>query len=368
MDIYENRIAKAQGLMAELGVDLMALSLGSNMLYLSGFSDKPGERLLLLLVSREGDPIFLVPELYADQVCQTSPFEDMRVWKDADDPAALLKRIASDLGLEESPRVLVDDSMWATFLLILETTLPQANFDLASQVMTPLRMQKTPDEIEHMSQAGAIADQAFEEILKLKVSRMIELELTTALEEAMKEKGAEKIAFETLVASGPNSALPHYRAGQREIEPGDVVILDFGCRIHGYCSDISRTIVCGEPSNEMRTIYEIVEAAQEQAVQAVKPGSEAQAIDRAARGEITQAGYGDQFIHRTGHGIGLDVHEAPYIVEGNDLKLEEGMTFSVEPGIYLPSEFGIRIEDIIVITEAGATRLNTSTHALQVVE
>jgi len=367
MDIYENRIAKAQGLMAELGVDLMALSLGSNMLYLSGFSDEPGERLLLLLVPQEGSPIFLVPELYANQVRQASPFENLRVWKDSEDPVALLERTVADFGLRGA-RMLVDDSMWATFLLILETTLPQAGFALASQVMIPLRMQKSPDEIEHMSQAGAIADQAFEEILKLKVSGMDELELATALEEAMKENGAEKIAFETLVASGPNSALPHYRAGQRKIEPGDAVILDFGCRIHGYCSDMTRTLVCSEPSNKIQDIYEVVKGGQENAVQAIMPGVEAQAIDRVARGEITHAGYGNHFIHRTGHGIGLDVHEAPYIVEGNDLKLEEGMTFSVEPGIYLPGEFGVRIEDIVFVTETGAKRMNTSTHTLQVVE
>jgi Xaa-Pro aminopeptidase len=258
--------------------------------------------------------------------------------------------------------------MWATFLLMLTATLPQADFGLASQVMIPLRMQKTPNEIEHMSLAGAIADQAFEDVLKLKVSGMDELELAASLEAAMKEKGAEKIAFETLVASGPNSSLPHYRAGQRRIEPGDTVVLDFGCCMQGYCSDMTRTIVCGEPSNEIQDIYEVVKSAQENAVQAVIPGVEAQAIDRAARGEITSAGYGDRFIHRTGHGIGLDVHEAPYIVEGNDLKLEEGMTFSVEPGIYLPGEFGVRIEDIVVVTETGATRLNTSTHTLQVVK
>ncbi len=368
MDIYENRIAKAQGLMAELSVDLMALSLGSNMHYLSGFTDEPGERLLLLLVPQFGNPIFLVPELYADHVRQASPFEEVRVWKDEDDPMALLERTVKEFHLTPSTKVRVDDSMWATFLLTLKGALPQADFGLASQVMIPLRMQKSPDEIEHMSQAGAIADQAFEEILKLKVSGMSELELATALEKAMKENGAEKIAFETLVASGPNGALPHYRAGQRKIEPGDAVILDFGCLIHGYCSDMTRTIVCGEPSNEIQNIYEIVKGAQENAVQVVKPGVDAQAIDRAARQEITNAGYGDRFIHRTGHGIGLDVHEAPYIVEGNDLKLEEGMTFSVEPGIYLPGEFGVRIEDIVVVTEAGATRLNTSTHARQVVE
>ena len=366
MGIYENRIAKAQGLMAELGVDLMALSLGSNMRYLSGFTDEPGERLLLLLVPQERDPIFLVPELYTDHVRQTSPFEEVRVWKDKDDPLTLLERTVKEFHLTPSTKVLVDDSMWATFLLMMKVALAQAEFALASQVMLPLRIQKTPDEVHHMEEAGAIADAAFEKILK--VSGMTELELATSLEEAMKEKGAEKIAFETLVASGPNSALPHYRAGQREIEPGDVVILDFGCRIHGYCSDMTRTIVCGERSNEIQAVYDIVERAQEQAVQTVEPGVKVQAIDRVARGEITQAGYGAQFIHRTGHGIGLDVHEAPYIVEGNDLKLEEGMTFSVQPGIYLSGKFGVRIEDIVVVTETGAKRMNTSTHALRAVE
>jgi len=183
--------------------------------------------------------------------------------------------------------------MWATFLLMLRAALPQAEFGLASQVMIPLRMQKTSDEIQYMEEAGAIADEAFEEILKLKISGMSEVELATALEEAMKEKGAEKIAFETLVASGPNSALPHYRAGQRRIEPGDVVILDFGCRIHGYSSDTSRTIVCGEPSSEVQDVYEVVKSTQENAVQAVMPGVEAQAIDRVARSEITDADYGN---------------------------------------------------------------------------
>ena len=353
--------------MAEVGSDLMAISLGSNMRYLSGFADEPGERLLLLLVPQEKSPVFLVPELYADQVRQSSPFADVRIWKDAEDPITSLKRTISKLGLGRSIKLLVDDSMWATFLLALKTTLPQADFALASQVMVPLRMQKTSDEIHFMEEAGAIADNAFGEALKLKVSGMSELELARALEEAMREQGADEIAFETLVASGSNSALPHYRAGQRRIEPGDVVILDYGCRVQGYCSDISRTIVCGEPPPDIRTVYEIVARAQEKAVQAVKPDVEAQAIDRIAREEITRAGYGAQFIHRAGHGIGLDVHEAPYIVEGNDMKLAEGMAFSVEPGIYLPGKFGIRIEDIVVVTATGANRFNHCTRALQVV-
>jgi Xaa-Pro aminopeptidase len=366
MAVYTSRIAKAQELMAQSGTELLALSLGSNMRYLSGFTDEPGERLLLLLIPQEGNPVFIVPELYADQVHQVSPFEDVRVWNDADDPTVLVKRTIADLGLR-NPRVLADDTMWATFLLMLKEALPQADVGLASQVMVPLRSQKTLDEIEHMAQAGTIADEAFAEVLKLKVSGMRELELATVLEEAMKEKGAEKVAFETLVASGSNGALPHYRAGHRRIVSGDAIILDYGCRLQGYCSDISRTIVCGEPSPEIRTVYETVARAQEKAVQAVKPGVEAQTIDRIAREEIRRAGYGAQFIHRTGHGIGLDVHEAPYIVEGNDVALQEGMTFSVEPGIYLPGKFGIRIEDIVAVTATGGKRFNDCPRALQVV-
>lgn len=355
--------------MIELEFPLMALFPSSNMLYLSGFFDEPGERLLLLLVPREGDPLFIAPKMYKDQIRQASPFPDVRIWSDEDDPMDLLGRTVADLGVGEGEaRVLVDDGMWATFLLMLETALPRGNFSLASQAMVPLRMQKTTDEIRYMEEAGAIVDEAFEEIIQSKVTGMTELALATALEAAMRRRGAEKIAFETLVASGPHSALPHYRAGQRTIEPGDVVIFDFGCRIHGYCSDITRTIVCREPTDEIRAIYEIVKNAQEKAVQAIRPGIEAEQVDRVARDEITDAGYGERFIHRTGHGIGLDVHEEPYIVEGNHLQLKQGMAFSVEPGIYLAGQFGVRVEDIVVVTETGAKRLNNCTRDLQIVE
>ena len=367
MEIYGDRMVKAQELLAKLDFHLMALFPSSNMLYLSGFYDEPGERILLLLVPREGNPVFLAPELYEDQIKQESPFPDVRIWKNSDDPIHLLRRTVADLALGDA-RVLVDDRMWARFSLMLREALPKANFSLASRVMVPLRMQKTPDEVHCLEEAGAIADGAFEEIIRSRLTGMTELALAAALEEAMKKRGAEKIAFETLVASGPNSALPHHRAGRRRIEPGDVVVLDYGCRIQGYCSDITRTIVCKEGSKEIRAIYEVVERAQEKAVQGIRTGVKAEEVDGAAREEIAKAGYGERFIHRTGHGIGLDVHEEPYIAAGNHLELQEGMTFSVEPGIYLPGRFGIRIEDIVVVTQTGAQRMNRCTHALQIVE
>jgi len=248
---------------------------------------------------------------------------------------------------------------------LLEAALPDASFSLASPLMRRMRMRKSPEELEALSKAAAIADTAFEELSQMRIIGMTELEVARSLEAVMLREGAEGAAFETLVASGPNSALPHHRAGQRRIKPGDVVILDFGCRVDGYCSDITRTLVCGKPSALVQDLHEIVLSAQERAVDVIRPGIAAQEVDRAARQVISEAGYADRFTHRTGHGIGLDVHEEPYIVEGNTLTLEEGMTFSVEPGIYLPGKFGVRVEDIVVVTESGALRLNRCSRALK---
>lgn len=363
---YEKRIAKVQEAMAEAGIDLLALSPSANMLYLSGFYDEAGERLLLLLVPRTGRPIFLVPELYAEQVRGGPLPAELQIWKDGTGPEGLLERVLQPFR-KGVAHVLIDDTMAARFLLMLEATLPQAQFSLASQVMAQLRMEKGPEEIRLMAEAGAIVDRAFEEVVGLRISGLTELALAKTLEEAMEAGGAEKVAFETLVASGPNSALPHYRAGGRRIEPGDVVILDFGCRVRGYCSDITRTVVVGDPpEEEFERVYKVVREAQERAVQAVRPGVPAGEVDRAAREKIAAAGYGERFIHRTGHGIGLEVHEEPYIAPGNGLPLREGMVFSVEPGIYLPGRFGVRIEDIVVVTDSGSKRLNNCTHALQI--
>lgn len=365
MEVYKKRVAEAQKLMGELGHGLMVLFPSSNMRYLSGFYDEPGERMLFFIMPGEGEPLFLVPELYEQHVRGDTPFQNIHVWRDSDDPLSLLKESLKEFS-KGGVSVLVDDRMWAMFLLMLREVLPEASFLLASKVMRPLRMIKTGDEISYLRKAGSVADAAFEEILSLRIEGMRELDLARAIEEAMRHFGAERIAFETLVASGPFSALPHHRAGQRKIARGDVVILDYGCRVGGYCSDITRTVVCGEAAEEVKEIYTIVERAQEDAVKAVKPGVPAQEIDKTARGEIGSAGYEKQFIHRTGHGIGLDVHEEPYLVEGNSLVLEEGMAFSVEPGIYIPGRFGIRIEDIVVVSGEGAQRMNNARRALEV--
>ncbi len=366
-EAHEDRIAKAQALMRDTQVDLLVLSLGSNLKYLTGFSDEPGERLLMLLVPQEGDATFLVPALYADQVRQASWIETLCVWRDEDDPWSLLGEALASFGIARG-EVAVDDTMWAIFLLGLQKVLPKATFSNVSRILVPLRLEKSAVETRAMEEAGAIADQAFEEILERRISGSSELELARALQDSMLAHGADAVAFETLVASGPNSALPHHRAGRRTIAPGDVVILDYGCRVRGYCSDVSRTIVCKVASDPVRRVHALVREAQEAGTGTVKPGVEAQDVDRAARAVIAHGGHGEHFIHRTGHGIGLDVHEPPYIVEGNGLALRPGMTFSVEPGVYLQGEWGIRIEDVVAVTEAGRQPMTRSTHELRVLQ
>jgi len=338
--------------------------LSTNLRYLAGFTDEPGERALLLVVPGSGEPTMVVPALYADQVAAVRPPAAIRSWADGEDPMAIVREIAAGLA-GSAGRVLVDDTLWAMFVLPVREAFPDRSFGLTSEVMTPLRTCKTEDEIGAMRRAGGIADLALDEALAEPVAGCTELEIAGRLEAAMLGHGAEGVAFETLVASGPNSALPHHRAGTRRIEDGDIVILDYGCRVDGYCSDISRTVVCGHPSAEMERVHDAVYRAHWAARERVAIGVRAEEIDAAARDVLTAAGYGDRFVHRTGHGIGLDVHEPPYIVAGNGEELKGGMAFSIEPGAYFGGDFGVRIEDVVTVGENGAVPMTEAPQALR---
>ncbi|MFC6826022.1 aminopeptidase P family protein [Halopelagius fulvigenes] len=332
-----------------------------NLFYLSGFAEDPGERHLLFFLPAEGDPTFLVPELYGEQVRAASWVEDVRTWADDDDPLAAVESVVSDLDLPPEPRVLLNDTMWARFTHDLRAVLSDATFGLASEVLSDLRMRKDEAELDAMRRAAAAADEAMESVRAMGSDAvgLTESELAREIERLLAEAGGEGVSFETIVGSGPNGAMPHHHHGDREIRAGDPVVLDFGTRVDGYPSDQTRTVVFdGDPSETFAEAHAVVEAALAAGVEAVEPGVAAESVDRAAREVIEEAGYGDRFVHRTGHGVGLDVHEEPYIVEGNDRKLEPGMVFSVEPGIYLPEEFGVRIEDLVVVTDEGCERLN----------
>jgi Xaa-Pro aminopeptidase len=276
-------------------------------------------------------------------------------------------RAAADGLLREDGPILIDDALWAAFVLPLQEVFSARRFGLASTILAALRLSKGPSEAAAMRKAGDIADQALEVALGEPILGVTELQLAARLESAMLGLGAEGVAFETLVASGPNSALPHYRAGKRTVGLGDVVILDFGCRWDGYCSDITRTVTCGSPGEGVTSAYEAVAQAHDAAFRKVASGTPAEDVDRAARETLTAAGYGPAFTHRTGHGIGLDVHEPPYIVAGNRTELSKGMTFSIEPGAYFPGRFGVRLEDVAIVGERGGESMTHSPRDLRIV-
>jgi Xaa-Pro aminopeptidase len=268
--------------------------------------------------------------------------------------------------LPSTGRIAVGDRLWAAHLIGLQVELPDVAFAPASAVLARLRAVKDPDELSALRRAARAADETFRQICRMPFLGRREDQIAEDLADLLVRNGHVRADF-TIVASGPNAASPHHEPTGRTILPHDAVVLDFGGELGGYYSDTTRTVVVGESPPGFEALYDIVRGAQEAAFAAVAPGVAAQDIDRVARRIIDDAGYGARFLHRTGHGIGLEVHEPPYLVEGSDWVLEPGTTFSIEPGVYLEGAFGVRIEDIVVVTDHGAERLNRSTHDLQVV-
>jgi Xaa-Pro aminopeptidase len=282
-------------------------------------------------------------------------------WADGSDPYAATAAL-----LDPHGRYAISDSAWAMHVLGLQATLPDTAYVSMTSTLPMLRAVKDADELERLAAAGAAADASFEAILGVRFAGRSERAIAADLADFLREHGHSEVDF-TVVGSGPNGANPHHEMGDRVIEEGDMVVLDFGGIKEGYGSDTTRTVHVGEPTDEEREVYEVVRHAQQTAFEAVRPGVECQEIDRAARGVIADAGFGEQFIHRTGHGIGLTTHEPPYMVEGETHLLQPGMCFSIEPGVYLPGRFGVRIEDIVTVTDDGGRRLNGTDHALQIV-
>ncbi|QLK26755.1 Xaa-Pro peptidase family protein [Natrinema zhouii] len=368
---FEHRIAACQERLEEGEADLTVCFPSPNLTYLTGFEESPSERHLLLFVPARGDPTLVAPAMYEAELSDL-PIADLQLqlWTDSDDPLeAVENALATDsLGGPDPETVLVDDRMWTTFTQDLRKLLPDAEFGLASTVLEPLRIRKDDVELEALRRAGELADRVSLEIRERgdDLIGTTEAELATEIDHLLAAEGGEEPAFETIVASGPNGARPHHHGDSRAIEAGDPIVLDFGAFVAAdleagtgrYPGDQTRTIVVGEPPAAYECVHETVREAQRAAIDAVEPGVTAESIDRAARSVIETAGYGDAFVHRTGHGVGLEVHEPPYIAAGNDRELEPGMVFSVEPGIYLEGEFGVRLEDLVVVTEDGAERLN----------
>jgi len=355
---HERRCLAAQRAMATRGVDCLVVAPSSDLIYLAGIAVEPSERLLALVLLPFGPPTLVLPRLEATKLAEVAAFASLAVWEETEDPVALVARLVTSLGAD-SPVVAVGERTFAGTLLRLQRALPEATFVSADAILAELRLIKSPAEVALMRAAGAMADEAYVHLLGEKLSGRTETEVADLLAGLLRRAGQESVSF-VIVGSGPNSAAPHHAPGGRRLAPGDVVVLDFGGTHEHYQSDMTRTIAVGEPPSAAKRVYELVAQAQEVAFRTVRPGVTASEVDAAARAHLTAAGFGDLFIHRTGHGLGLDVHEEPYIVAGNPLPLREGMVFSIEPGVYLPGEFGVRVEDIVVVTADGAERLNNA--------
>lgn len=346
--------------MRKQGIDLLFVSPSSDLVYLIGHHTHVSERLTLFVLPAGGSPLMVVPELEAPLARSLATFFSLHTWPDGRDPYALVASLLPAAGT----RIAVSDQLWSMHLLHLQATFPKTAFGPASSVLTPLRRIKDASECAVIRRAGAAVDATVTAILETPLVGRTESEIARRIEGLLIEKGHDQVAF-AIVASGPNSGSPHHVTSDRRIAAGDAVMFDIGGTCDGYYSDITRTVFIGEPPQEFVRVYDTVRQAQEEAFAAIRPGLPCQEIDRAARRVISAAGYGEYFIHRTGHGLGLDGHEEPNMVEGNTLPLAQGMVFSVEPGVYLPGRFGVRIEDIAIVTERGAASANHLSHDMQ---
>lgn len=358
---YVGRLDRARALMNERDADVMLLSVGADLPYFTGYEATPLERLTMLVVPRDDGAVLIVPRLEAPRVEARGHAFEVLPWDELDDPVGLVASHAGRAGI-----ALIGEQTWSRFLLELQRAMQRTRFESASAITRELRMRKDADEIELLRAAGAATDRVAATLRGVAFAGRTERDLAADVQRLTVAEGHDVSSF-AIVASGPNAASPHHEPTHRVIEEGDTVVVDFGGRWRGYCSDTTRTFVVGEPSSEVAAAHAVLDAAQAAGRAAVRPGVTGEDVDAAARGVIEAAGYGGSFIHRTGHGIGLEVHEHPYIVKGNREQLEVGMTFSIEPGIYVPGRFGMRIEDIVACAPGGSDELNRSSRALHVV-
>ena len=346
------------------GLDALLITPGPDLVWLTGYRPTAiTERLTVLVLAPDQPPTLLVPTLERPDAegAVGAPALSIVDWPDGEDPF-----VRASAFIPTHATMGIADSAWAMHLLGLQEALPGSSYRSLTRSLPMLRAVKDAKELDRLAAAGAAADATYEQILGVRFAGRRETDVAADLARLLREFGHEQVDF-TVVGSGPNGANPHHEAGDRILEIGDAVVLDFGGLMHGYGSDTSRTVCVGEPSALVREVHEVVRLAQQAGVEAVRPGVACQEIDRAAREVIADAGYGDRFIHRTGHGIGTTTHEPPYMIEGEEQPLVPGMCFSVEPGIYLAGEFGVRIEDIVTVTEAGGVRLNNTERDLRVV-
>ena len=364
---YAARCTRAQEAMGRNGIDVIFVGPGSDMRYLIGTAGMDNERMMLFALPQAGDPVMIVPALEATATKPFATFFDILPWSDAEGSGGAVREMIARFyrGQETPPTITaaVGAHLWSMFLIDLQQALPAAHWTTATATLAELRAVKSDDELALLRESGRIADVAFAELVRtVRFAGRTEREVERDLSAIMLRLGHERVEF-CLVASGPMGAEPHHNTSDKVIEAGEAVVLDFGGSYKGYASDTTRTVLVrgGTPDPDFARVHRIVEEAQQRAYEAVAPGVPAEALDAEARQIIAEEGFGEYFVHRLGHGIGLDVHEDPYLVGGNTHRMQPGNAFSIEPGIYIPGRFGVRIEDIAAILPDGTpARFNNS--------
>jgi Xaa-Pro aminopeptidase len=364
--VYADRLRRTVAEAASRGIGALLVTPSADYEYLLGYRAPALERLTCLILPVEAAPTLVLPRLELPQArhAMGALAEELELvpWDETEDPFQLVSsRLVGAL------RVGLQDQMWSRFVLRLRALLDPAELVDASPAIGAVRRVKQPEEVDRLRAAAAAADEAMRGIMAERLSGRTEAEVSRHISELLVAAGHDTADF-AIVGSGPNSASPHHEPGERVIEVGDAVVLDIGGTRAGYCSDTTRTAFVGEPPPDFAALYEVLRLAQAAACDAVAPGVPACDVDRAARRIIEEAGYGAAFFHRTGHGIGMETHEEPYIVDSNGEPLVAGHAFSVEPGIYISGQWGARIEDIVVCTDTGVERLNTSSTELYLVD
>lgn len=354
------RLERAQHLAAREGIDTLVITPGADLRYLTGYAALPLERLTCLILGADSDPVLVVPALEKSAAVAAGVDLEIATWNETDDPFALVAKIA------RSPKTLgVDDHMWVSRAFALQRAFPDAEQVLAGPIVQELRIRKDRTEVDALRDAGAAIDRVHLQVPDWLRPGRTEREVGADIARAILDEGHESVDF-VIVGSGPNGASPHHELSDRVIESGDPVVVDIGGTMpSGYCSDSTRNYLAGgQAHRDYAAFYAVLAEAQEAQRAHARPGVTASSVDKVGRDIIAAAGYGPQFMHRTGHGIGQETHEEPYIVEGNELILEEGMAFSIEPGIYLEGRFGARIEDIVVCASDGIECLNNTPREL----
>ncbi|ARO13766.1 proline dipeptidase [Ketogulonicigenium robustum] len=351
----ETRLAALRASMAQAQIDLLVLGPGSNMHWVLGFHTHPDERPCLLMVTATGIGM-VMPALNAEEARKHDAALTLWTWSDAEGPQAALDQAIAALGAGTARKVAVDDAMRTDFSLLVLDAIPQAGHAFASVVMTPLRMRKDAAEFELLRENAAIADRAMQAAYAAVKPGMTEADLAAVIRNSFISEGAQPMF--SIVGANENGAFPHHSTSGRVLQAGDAIVVDIGAAKDAFSSDMTRMVVIGTPDAEYDAVHAVVEAAVQAAVAAAQPGVPAKVVDLAARGVIEAAGYGEYFVHRTGHGLGLDGHEGPYITSTSETVLDVGMVFSIEPGIYLPGRFGIRLEELVILHADGVEILS----------